>query len=130
VVVLPANVQDRDGAKTLFTRAAMLLTTLKTIWADGAYAGLLIEWLKNTFGWTLEIVKRLKDAAGFIPLRKRWIVERTISWLNHARRLSKDYEYLTESSEAMVNISAGRMMLHRRYRPRDRKHWKKTSTSS
>jgi putative transposase len=118
VIVLPANVQDRDGAKTLFMYATEMLTTIKTIWADGAYAGQLIEWVSVWCGWTLEIVKRLKDVAGFVPLRKRWIVERTIAWLNLSRRLSKDYEYLEPSSEAMVRISAVRFMLHRRFRPR------------
>ena len=129
VIVLPANVQDRDGAKTLFMHAAGMLATLKTIWADGAYAGQLIEWVNAWCGWTLEIVKRLKDVAGFTPLRKRWIVERTIAWLNLSRRLSKDYEYLEASSEAMVRISAVRFMLHRRFRPRPRKRRKHTAAS-
>ena len=110
-------------------RAAAVLATIKTVWADGAYAGLLIDWLKNACGWTLEIVKRLKDVAGFVPLRKRWIVERTFAWLGHSRRLSKDYEYLIASSEAMVNISAARFMLRRRFRPPARKHWIKKRAS-
>lgn len=117
VVVLPANIQDRDGAKWLFVRAAALLPSIAWVWADGAYAGQLIAWLKSWCGWTLEVVRKLKDEAGFHPLRKRWIVERTFAWLDHQRRLSKDYEYLVQNSEAMVQIAAVQLMLHRLCRP-------------
>jgi transposase len=130
VIVLPANVQDRDGAKTLFMHAAGMLTSLKTIWADGAYAGQLIDWVQAWCGWTLEIVKRLKDTAGFTPLRKRWIVERTFAWLSLSRRLSKDYEYLEASSEAMVRIRMVQCMLHRRFRPQRSRARKRTAASS
>lgn len=117
VRVLPANVQDRDGGRILLRYAAGIVASIKIIWADGAYAGQLITWAKAFLGWTLEIVKRIKDTAGFTPLRKRWIVERTFAWLIHSRRLSKDYEYLEVSSEAMVRLSAIQGMLHRRFRP-------------
>ena len=63
--------------------------------------------------WTLEIVKRSEDAVGFAVLPKRWIVERTFAWLGKYRRLSKDYETLTESSESMIHIAMINLMLHR-----------------
>jgi putative transposase len=113
VVVHGANIQDRDGAKWLFVRAAVYFPTIRHVWADGGYAGQLIEWLRGWCGWTLEIVRKMGDIAGFQVLPKRWIVERTFAWLDHKRRLSKDYEYLIHHSEAMVQIAAIQLMLHR-----------------
>ncbi len=117
VVVHPADIQDRDGAKLLFCNAAVSFPTIQLVWADGAYAGQLIEWTKNWCGWTLEIVKKAAEVNGFQVLPRRWVVERTFAWLGRARRLSKDYEELTENSEAMVQISAIRTMLKRLCRP-------------
>ena len=113
VVVHPADIQDRDGAKLVFERIRGWLPRLKRVWADSAYAGKLIDWLKSSFSWVLEIVKRSDAAQGFEVLPRRWIVERTFGWFNRYRRLSKDYEYLTESSEAMIQISMIHLMLCR-----------------
>jgi putative transposase len=113
VVVHGANVQDRDGAKLLFIQVATWFPTIQRVWADGGYAGKLIEWLQRWSGWTLEIVKKLADTAGFQLLPRRWIVERTLAWFGHQRRLSKDYEYLTLHSEAMVQVASIQLMLHR-----------------
>ena len=81
--------------------------------ADGGYAGQLIEWTRELAGWVLEIVKRSDDIKGFKVLPKRWIVERTLGWLGRYRRLSKDYEAQTQSSEAMVHLSMINLMVHR-----------------
>lgn len=113
VVVHAANIQDRDGAKLVFARAKGCFPRLKRIWADGAYAGQLIEWVANLCQWVLEIVKRCENAVGFQVLPRRWIVERTLAWLGRYRRLSKDYEYLTDTSEAMIEIAMIRLMLQR-----------------
>lgn len=86
---------------------------LKLIWADGGYAGQLIGWAKSLGGWALEIVKRSDDVIGFAVLPKRWIVERTFGWLGRYRRMSKDYEMLPASSEAMILIVMINLMLHR-----------------
>ena len=75
---------------------------LRLIWADGAYAGELIEWVKVTYECLLEIVRRSDNSKGFHVLPRRWVVERTFGWLGRYRRLSKDYEYLTKTSEAMI----------------------------
>jgi len=116
VVVHAANIQDRDGAKLLFEKARGCFPRLKLIWADGGYAGQLIEWLGGFCGWTLEIVRRCDKLVGFHVLPRRWVVERTFGWLGRYRRLSKDYEYLTESSEAMIYIAMIQLMLRRRTR--------------
>lgn len=81
--------------------------------ADGGYAGKLIDWVLNTHNWVLEIVKRNDDIKGFQVLPRRWVVERTLAWLSFNRRLSKDYEVLPETSEAMVYVAMIRLMVRR-----------------
>jgi putative transposase len=117
VVVHAANIQDRDGAKLVLAKAKEYFPRLKLIWADGGYAGQLIQWVANTCHWLLEIVKRCDKAVGFHVLPRRWVVERTFGWLGRYRRLSKDYEYLTETSETMIQIAMIRLMLRRLTRP-------------
>jgi len=87
-------------------------TRLQIIWADGGYAGKLIDAVKTLYGWKLVIVKR-SDLAGFHILPKRWIVERTFGWFNNYRRLSKDYEYDSDTSENMIYIAMTHLMLKR-----------------
>jgi putative transposase len=116
-VVHSAAIQDRDGAKLLFFKAAVWFPSISLVWADGGYAGRLIEWLNRWCGWVLEIVRKAGDQPGFQLLRRRWIVERTFAWLGHYRRLSKDYEELVENSEAMIHIAMIQLMLHRLCRP-------------
>lgn len=116
VVVHAANIQDRDGAKLVLARLVGWLPRLQLIWADGGYAGQLIGWVKELGGWVLQIVKRCDDAKGFVVLPKRWIVERTFGWFGRYRRLSKDYEALTDSSESMIYLAMIHLML-RRLRP-------------
>lgn len=113
VVVHKGNIQDRDGAKLVLASIAGLYPRLELIWADGGYCGQLIDWVKNTCNWILEIVKRSDDVKGFKVLPHRWIVERTFGWLSKNRRLSKDYECLPESSEAMIYIAMIRLMVKR-----------------
>lgn len=120
VVVHSAAIQDRDGAKLLFIRAAAAFPSISLVWADGGYAGQLIAWLQRWCGWALEIVKKLEGQIGFQVLPRRWVVERTFAWLGHSRRLSKDYEELVENSEAMVQIAMIRLMLQRLCRPAPR----------
>ena len=116
LVVHPANIQDRDGAKLVLAKLVGWLPRLKLIWADGGYAGQLIQWVKNLGGWVLQIVKRSDDVTGFVVLPKRWIVERTFAWFGRYRRLSKDYESLTDSSESMIYLTMIHLMV-RRLRP-------------
>ena len=113
VVVHAADIQDRDGAKIAFEKLRGRFHRLRIIWADGGYAGQLVLWVKDAFRWSLEIVKRSDDLSGFVVLPKRWIVERTFGWLGRYRRLSKDYEGRTDSSEAMILIAMINLMSRR-----------------
>jgi len=113
VVVHPGNIQDRDGAKLVLGKLRGRYRRLKLIWADGGYAGKLIEWTASFGNWVLEIVKRSDDVVGFEVLPKRWIVERTFGWIGRYRRMSKDYEMSPASSEAMILITMINLMLHR-----------------
>jgi len=111
--VLTADIQDRDGAKLLFSKVKEQMPRLYLIWADGGYRGKLIIWVAVKCRWILEIVKRNDDLKGFQVLPKRWIVESTFAWLNRNRRLSKDYERKTTSSEAWIYFSMSILMLKR-----------------
>jgi putative transposase len=113
VVVHAANIQDRDGAKWVLAKLVGKFSRLKVIWADGGYAGQLIDWTRALGHWILEIVKRRDGVTGFQVLPKRWIVERTFAWFGRYRRLSKDYETLTESSEAIIYLAMIHLMLRR-----------------
>jgi putative transposase len=116
VVVTAANVQERDGAKQLLDVLRHWYTRLRLIWADSAYAGGLetwVTWLRRYRKVRLEIVKRSDTAKGFIILPKRWIVERTFGWFGKYRRLSKDYEYRTDTSEAMLYVAMMHIMVRR-----------------
>jgi putative transposase len=118
VVVHAASIQDRDGAKCVLEHVPECFTRLARIWADGAYAGQLVDWVKTTCHCVLDIVKRSDKLKGFQVLPRRWVVERTFGWLNRYRRLAKDYERSVESSEAMIQIAMIRLMLTRLARKR------------
>jgi putative transposase len=113
VVVHPANIQDRDGAKLVLAKLAGRYRRLRVIWADGGYAGQLLVWALVVGGWVIELVKKREGTTTFAVLPKRWIVERTFAWLGRSRRLSKDYEALPETSEAWVRIAMIHLMLKR-----------------
>jgi putative transposase len=113
VVVHVASIQDRDGAKLVLEKMREHRPRLKLIWADGGYAGTLIDWVRGVCAWVLEIVKRKGDLKGFAVLPHRWVVERTFAWLGNYRRLSKDYEYWTETSAAMNYAAMSHLMLQR-----------------
>lgn len=112
-MVHTADIQDRDGAKLVFKRVKKYFKKLKLIWADGGYAGALIGWAKRYRNWDIKIIKRSAALAGFHILPKRWIVERTFAWLNKYRRLSKDYEYYTDTSETMIYLAMTHVMIRR-----------------
>jgi len=121
VVVHCAGIQDRDGAKLVLARLLGKFPRLRLFWADGGYAGQLIAWVASLVaGWTLEIVKRSDDVKGFVVLPRRWVhasvnvvVERTFGWLMKCRRLSKDYEETTKSSEAWIRLAMIHLMVRR-----------------
>jgi putative transposase len=121
VVVTSAATDDAAAApRVLHQLDAASYPRLTTVWADGKYHNHALNGWKSrqtNLPWQLEVVKRPKDAEGFVPLPKRWVVERTNAWNGRARRLSKDYERTTASSEAMIRIRAIDV-LRRRVTPR------------
>ena len=113
VVVHPADIQDRDGAKLVINKLLGRFPRLRLIWADAGYAGQLVDWVMSVSGWALEIVRRPRDSHQFEVLPRRWVVERTFAWLGRCRRLSKDYEELPETTEAWIYSAMTRLMLKR-----------------
>ncbi len=141
VKVHSANVADRDGIKLLLDGAEDRFPRLGHLWLDGAYKGRCREWIEKALGWTVEIVQRppkiapqevlkvwagewakegveiewekLLPPKGFEVLPRRWVVERTFAWLGRNRRMSKDYERLCETSEALVMVAMTRLMASR-----------------
>ena len=114
VVVTSANVQDYHGAKPALSRAKDRSPGLKVVWVDGIYEKeWLIDWARDDCGWELQVVKRTDQEKGFKVLPKRWVVERTFGWLGRYRRLSKDYEVLPETSEAMIQMAMIHIMVRR-----------------
>jgi putative transposase len=112
-VVHSAAIQDRDGAKLVLRKAKKRYPKLQLVWADGGYAGALIQWVKDTCGWVLQTVLRPVGVPGFVLLPRRWVVERTFAWLGNYRRLSKDYEYRTDVSETMITVAMIHLMARR-----------------
>lgn len=114
VVVTAANVQDYHGAKPVLKKVQDRCPRLKVIWVDGIYQKeWLIAWAKTECGWELQVIKRTDKTEGFKLLPKRWVVERTFAWLGRYRRLSKDYERLPETSEAMIQMAMIHIMVRR-----------------
>jgi transposase len=83
------------------------------VWADSAYAGKLVDWAKKHLNLTLKTVSRPKDASGFIVLPRRWVVERSLAWMMHARRHARDYERLVQHSETLITWAAITLMTKR-----------------
>ncbi len=106
VVVTEANVSDQAGLRHLLTTMSGKLSRLGLIKADEAYRGQdFSAWVEHTYQRRLEIVKRPEGVKGFQLQAQRWIVERTLAWLGNYRRLSKDYEVLSETSEAFIYLA-------------------------
>jgi transposase len=119
-VIHPANIQDRDGAVPLLRTVRRLFPFVTVIFADGAYQGqATADAVAKTGRWRLEIVKR-SYSPGFVPLPKRWIVERTFAWLGRCRRLAKDFENLAVNALAFLCLGMIRLMLRRAARTSNR----------
>ena len=114
--VTAANVQDVHAGKQILIELkerTKLITRLRKIFADGGYRGELVNWIKNELHAEMEIVLKLGDKKGFQGLPKRWVVERTNAWVTRNRRMARDYERLTETSEAFIYILMIRLGLRR-----------------
>jgi transposase len=125
VKVHSADILDRDGARLLLEPVNQTFTRLSHVWADMGYRGEVIKWIEEKLGWTVEVVQRPRKwvrcpideepppMPRFTVLKRRWVVERTFAWLGRYRRMSKDYEYLTETGEAFIYAAMIRLMLRR-----------------
>ena len=126
VIVHAAEVSAQAGARRIMEKVAAakamgtsFFKRLQLLWMDAGYqAGKdFCAWVKALLGWRVKVIKRPEINAqkkqGFILLPRRWVVERTFAWLDNYRRLSKDYEYLPQSSETMVYLAMTNLMLHR-----------------
>ncbi len=113
-MIHPADVQDRDGAPLVLDRhTRRLFPFLATIFADGAYGGAKLRRAMDDAAWRIEVVKRSAQAKGFEVIPRRWVVERTIAWINRCRRLAKDYENLNRTALAFIRLASIRLMLRR-----------------
>jgi putative transposase len=102
VLVTGAGVQDRDAGHLLMWILRTVFPTVRLVWADGGYAGKLVDYAAHALGITVQIVAKLAGQVGFVVLHRRWCVERTFSWINRCRRTVRDYERLPAHHAAMV----------------------------
>jgi len=112
LLVVPARVQDRVGGIALVEKLRSAVKRIKIVWGDMHFdTALRHAWV--SWGWLGVVVKKLVGQVGFVVQKKRWIVERTFGWLNRYRRLSKDYERTTASSEAFIKVAMIHLMVRR-----------------
>ncbi len=113
VMVTPADMTDRDAAKEVLFRLWLMRPEITIVWADSAYAGQLVTSSKSLLGLTLKTVSRPKDASGFVVLPRRWVAERSLARIMHARRHARDYERLIQHSESLITWAAITIMTRR-----------------
>jgi transposase len=123
VMVTAACIQDRDGGRGILRLLHGGLASVSLVYADGGYQGRLVAIAKSAWGIALQIVRKPADQRGFAVLPRRWVVERTFSWLLRWRRLVRDYERLPETHEAMVKWAMVGLMLNRLAPPPGPKPW-------
>jgi putative transposase len=123
----PADLADREGARLVLEPAVAAFPRLGHLWADAGYRGkALREWVTERLGLSLEIVQRRSRwvwvrndvepepiPEGFEVVKRRWVVERTFAWIMRNRRMSRDYEFLAATTEALVYVCMIRLMLKR-----------------
>ncbi len=118
-LITTADVQDRDGGVALLSTLFGLFPFLSKLFADSAYQGPKFQRALARILPSLEteIVKRSDRLKGFVVVPKRWIVERTIAWLNRCRRLAKDWENLNRNALAFLKLASIRLMLRKLCNP-------------
>ena len=113
LVVPPASDSESAGAKLVLGKAQAAGRRLGKVWVDGGYQAGVVAWAETELGYALEVVARPVGTKGFAVLPRRWVVERSFAWIGRYRRLSKDYEALTTTSEALIWAAFGTTMLRR-----------------
>jgi transposase len=129
VMVTAASVQDRDGGRRVLDKARMAMPSIVRVWADGGYAGRLVRFALTALRITVEIVKKNDGQRTFQVLPRRWVVERTLSWISRCRRLDHDYERLREHAEAMVHWAMIGIMVRRLAPTPGRRPWQDRATA-
>ena len=109
--VTTADMQDRDGGRWLLSQVRSLLPRLREVIADSGFSRKFIDWVRRVCRWAVTTTATV--AKGFKIHPRRWVVERTFGWLVSYRRLGKDYEVLTQTSEAMIRVAMIHLMLRR-----------------
>jgi len=112
-LVHPANIHDSVGAQLTIQNLFENTFGIKCMFADSGYRGKLIEQVKENYDLSLNISPKIKDSIVNKVSPKRWMIERTFSWFENFRRLSKDFEYLLESSQAMIYIASIKLLLNK-----------------
>ena len=112
-MVHPASDSESAGAKLVLGKAQAAGRRLGKVWVDGGYQAGVVAWAETELGYALEVVARPVGTKGFAVLPRRWVVERSFAWIGRYRRLSKDYEALTTTSEALIWAAFGTTMLRR-----------------
>lgn len=132
VKVTSAEDSDQQGGKLLLTGLKDRFPRMQLVWGDSHYGGTMLDWVKEHLGWTVEVVRQLKEPKrgvlvvegeeidwdklfpkGFRPLPRRWVIERSFAWITRWRRLCRDHEGLPQTSEAFIKLSASARMLYR-----------------
>ena len=113
VTVTPANVQDPTAAPTALDEAKDTAPQLRHVCGDGRYGGKFVDWAKQSLNITVEVVSRPSGSKGFIPLPRRWAIERTFGWMIWCRRLARDWERASWSAAAWVLIATSSHMAHK-----------------
>ena len=126
VVVHPANVSDRDGARHVLDGITARFPSLHHLWVDAGYQGTAVTGIAQSLGMSVRVVRKPRRwvrwpadqdlppmPTGFQVLPRRWVVERTFAWLGRYRRLSKDYEALPATEEAWIYLAMSSLMLAR-----------------
>lgn len=129
VLVTAASVQDRDGGARVLERLRFRMPSVAVVWADGGYAGRLVGYARQVLKVLVDIVRKREGQRTFEVLPRRWVVERTLSWISRCRRLAHDYERLPEHSEAMVKWAMVGLMARRLAPAPGRRPWEPAKSS-
>ena len=112
VVISSASTSENNCGFLVLRKLRQCYRSVRRVWCDAGFKATLIALALSLWQITLEVIPR-KEKGGFVPLQRRWVVERTFAWLSSARRLAKDYERLPESHQAFVELAMIRLLLRR-----------------
>jgi transposase len=129
VLVTAASVQDRDGGIRVLDRAKMAMPSLVLVWADAAYSRRAQDFAARALHILVQVVAKLVGQSGFVPLPRRWVVERTHAWITGHRRMSRDYERLPAHSEAMIKWAMIGLMARRLAPAPGRRPWQPSTAA-